>query len=457
MGSMLLWASARLKRLALGELIRRHPLYYPRAVRHFQTFADLPLDERRRRIRARLDAVLQAAAGTRYGRGVGGSRELESWPCIDKSAVRADTCAFYATAGWASACAHTSGTTGIPLRLIRSTESLAYEQAAIDGVLGRLGVHPRQARVAVLRGEAVPTKPGRWWMVTHQGHRLTLSSYHLAKETIEPYAAALRRFRPDVLCAYPSTLESLCRLLAESGHPLHIPRVACSSELLSPSTWQLARSVLACEVADYYGQAERVAFASATSPQEYRFLPGYSHVELQCVRVEGAEVSYEIVGTPLWNLAMPLVRYRTGDILRLPAWLGGRELEEITLGARTFSGIIGRSADVLLLPDGVRLTSLHHIPRDVTRIVAMQIVQETLQQVRIRLLPGPRYDAAAGEAFLARARSALPVTMSVSIELTDSLERGRLGKIPVVVHSPVVRDLLQRAGSQAPQDASAAL
>jgi phenylacetate-CoA ligase len=386
--------------------------------------------------------VLRAAALTGHGRALGAPRRLEAWPYIDKSTVRTDTRAFCAAAGWVASHAHTSGTTGLPLKLIRSSRSLAYEQAAIDGVFQRLGLRPRDARIAILRGEKVEIAGGRWWSLTQQGRRLTLSSYHLDRLTIGAYAQALREFRPDVLCAYPSALESLCRLLSDTGHSLCVPRVVCSSEILCPSAWQLARDVLGCTMADYYGQAERVAFASADGPQEYRFLPGYAHVELLRVGGDAHESTYEIVGTPLWNLAMPLVRYRTGDLVRLPAAFGERELDEIVLGARTFPGIVGRSADVLLLAEGARLTAINHIPRDVTRIVALQIVQDSLDQLRIRILPGPRYSTAEGEAFLERARTVLPVTMRVTIEPTDALERGVLGKIPVIVHSPAIRELL---------------
>jgi phenylacetate-CoA ligase len=443
MASLLLWASARLRRILLGELIRRHPVHYPRATRYFDELSRLGIEERRARVHARLAAVLRSAARTRHGGTLGARHELDGWPYIDKATVRADPRAFCATSGWTAACANTSGTTGIPLRLIRSSASLAYEQAAIDRVLAGLGVQPPAARVAVLRGDLVSTRNGRWWAATHGGRRLTLSSYHLSRATIGPYADALSAFRPDVLCAYPSTLESLCRLLAQCSRNVRVPHVLCSSEVLNPSTWELARTVLGCEMADYYGQAERVAFASAVAPAEYRFLPGYSYVELLRTGSDAEHVTYEIVGTPLWNLAMPLVRYRTGDLVRLPASYGERDLEEIALGARSFAGIVGRNADVLLLPDGARLTAINHIPRDVSRIVALQLVQESLHDVRIRVVPGPKYDAAEGEAFLARARGVLPVTMKVTIEPTDALERGCLGKVPVVVHSPAVREQLR--------------
>ena len=93
--------------------------------------------------------------------------------------------------------------------------------------------------------------------------------------------------------------------------------------MLHPHVWELARDTLGCELLDYYGQAERVAFAYATEPREYRFLPGYAHVEFQPdAREERRHVLYEIVGTTLWNHAMPLLRYRTGDLMQAAGLVG---------------------------------------------------------------------------------------------------------------------------------------
>ena len=155
MASLHLWASARLKRLALGELIRRHPLHYPRAFRHFTELAAGSLEGRKRRTLARLSEVLRAAARTRHGQAVSAPDDLDAWPCIDKPTVRADPHAYLTPGSWVAAHAQTSGTTGMPLRLVRSSESLAYEQAAIDGLMQHLRLDPGGARVAVLRGEAV--------------------------------------------------------------------------------------------------------------------------------------------------------------------------------------------------------------------------------------------------------------------------------------------------------------
>jgi phenylacetate-CoA ligase len=443
MKSLVQWASARLKRDTIGErLLRRHPLHYLRARRHLERYANAGLEERQGLLRDRLRTVLRAAASTPHGRKVASPGVLENWPLIDKAIVRNEPEAFRAEWTGISAHARTGGTTGPPLELVRSNVSVAFEQACIDGLLARLGADPTRARLAVLRGEVIHAPGRQYCSRTMGGRRLILSSYDLDRSSIDDYARALRDFRPDILWAYPSALECLCRLLAERGQTLFVPRVVCSSEVLGATTWNLARDVLGCEMADYYGLAERVAFAFALTPGEYRFLPGYSFIELVASESDRSNTLYEIVGTSLWNLAMPLVRYRTGDLVRASSALDERERARIALGLRSFSGIVGRSGDVLLLPDGARLTTINHIPRDVTRIAALQIVQESLEHVCIRIVPGPRYASEDAEAFLVRARTELPSTLRVSIEPTDALERSELGKIPVIVHRPAVRQAL---------------
>ena len=132
-----------------------------------------------------------------------------------------------------------------------------------------------------------------------------------------------------------------------------------SSEVLKPEGWALAQKVLGARICDYYGQSERIALAYAYAPREYRFLAGYSYVEFiphdgqSCRRAHPIRL-YEIVGTSFWNSLMPLVRYRTGDLIRLPATWGAAELEELSLGLRSFPGILGREQEVMVCPSGVR-------------------------------------------------------------------------------------------------------
>jgi phenylacetate-CoA ligase len=239
--------------------------------------------------------------------------------------------------------------------------------------------------------------------------------------------------------------------MQQQGLQVNVPHVLTSSEVLKREAWSLARDTLGCELADYYGQAERVAFAYALAPREYRFLPVYGHVELVPYRSDGIADAglgglYEIIGTSFWNDLMPLVRYRTGDLVRLPEAWGPREIEEVVYGIRPFSGVLGREQEILICPMGVRLTGIDHIPRDVAHILRIQVIQETLNDVRILVLPAAGYTERDAAQLLQNARAKVPGTMRLRIETAQWLERTPRGKTPLVIHREPVQEQLRRHG-----------
>lgn len=445
--------NAGLKRLNLGEqLVRRNPLYYGPAHRQFAALQSADLDERASWSQKRLRTVLNVAARTAYGRSVGGSDELARWPLLSKDSVRSNPQSFHSGHRWFRARADTGGSTGVPLKLVRSPESVTVEQVCLDGVMRDLRIDPRNARIAVLRADSIKdasdTKPP-FWIFALGGRRLILSSNHLSCATLPDYIAAIRRFEPDLLWVYPTALESLCRLLQRTGEQLRVPRVLSSSEMLQPEVWRLAQSLLGCEIADRYGQAERVAVAHALAPHAYRFAPGYACVELIAQSGDDATRCYEIVGTSLWNTAMPLVRYRTGDLICLPRDYGARELQEVVLGTRSFDGVIGRAHDVLIAADGEGvLTGVNHLPRNVEHLMRLQVVQEALDRVLLRVLPSAEFSEADAAQLMCNARLKIPASIDVRIQIVSALQRTHRGKTPFVVHAPPVREALLRIGFQ---------
>jgi phenylacetate-CoA ligase len=423
------------KRLAVGEsLVRRNPLYYPQARRRFSGLTRATLEERRSWTSRRLARALSDASRTAYGRGVNAGTDFERWPLLAPATVREGPANFARTRGW-NIPSSTGGTTGIPLPLWRSPRSVAVEQAALDHVLRAHGVHPSRARVAVLRGDDIKPPDERtppFWTESLGGRRLIFSSNHLERATVGAFAEALRAFRPDYWWVYPSTLESLIRLADAAELDLRVALIFSSSEVLSGWARAEAERRFGATMLDYYGQAERVAFAWSDRADQWFFLPGYAEVELIPLGTEDA-TRYEIVGTSLWNESMPLVRYRTGDVVQFERAPDQAELQEITLGLKPFPGILGRDGDILIGPDGARLTGIDHFHRGVERIVRIQVVQERADRVVIRVIPAPGFGDRERTELLANARRKLPGSMRIDLELVDELERTALGKTPFVI------------------------
>lgn len=442
--------AAKLKRLEVGErFVRRNPLYYTAVQRELMQLEAVDAATLRSWTEERMRTTLHAAARTAYGRSVGAPHALSDWPLLSKESVR-DHPHSFVRSGLFNARASTGGTTGLPLRLLRSPESVVAEQVCQDQALIGLGLNPRKARLAILRADDVKSPSDLdppYWVHALGGRRLILSSNHLSQRTLPCYVDAIRRFAPDLLWVYPTPLESLCGLLQSARMELPVPRVMSSSEVLQSEVWSLAVRTLGCAVVDRYGQAERVACAHAFEPTAYRFVPGYSHVELIPHSEQESDVMYEIVGTSLWNTAMPLVRYRTGDLLRLPRHYGAREIREVAEGIRPFEGVIGRVNDVLLAPDGAGvLTGINHLPRGVSHLLRLQVVQERPDLVILRASTAPSFSAEDSAQLLRNARLKLPETIAVRLELNGAFHRTAAGKTPYVVHGPKVKEGLSKIG-----------
>ena len=431
---MSLIARVKSHRLAY-DAVRRAPWLYGSLKAQIAGLEHASLDERRAFTGQRYERLLRhAAQRTAYGRDEG---ERGSWPLLEKERIRSHERDFLASPRWLTCRGQTSGTTGIPLSVYRSLGSLVIEQIVYDRMFEARGLAPRSMRTAVLRGDhAKPLSDidppfGR---LREGGRNLVFSSNHLGTSSVRHYVEELRAFRPDVLFAYPSSLHSLCALMELQGLSLAIPVAVTSSEVLGPDTIALARRVLGCDSIDYYGQAERVAFAMARDGAGYRFVPGYAALELPFSHREGEEDFYEVVGTGLWNTAMPLIRLRTGDLIATKVGLTAAELEEVRYGVRSFGRIVGRKEGAYLdSPDGGRIVGMTHLMAGVTTVYQWQIVQDALDKVRILVIPKEGFSANDEHRILGNARYKFPTSVDVRVNITDRLERAPSGKTPFVI------------------------
>lgn len=428
---------------------RHNPVIQLPMARLARRYDDRPGE--RSAIRARVvGRTLRQAAATPYGAAVApvDVTDLAAWPLLTKDELKADETRFHG-GRLPSVEATTGGTTGLPLRLRRSVVSLNAEQFFLDRFLADAGASFATSRVALLRGDDV--KPpgdaeppfGRY---DQGGRRLVLSSVHLNEATVTWYADELRRFSPDFLWAYPSTLSSLLRLLDASGTELAIPLVVTSSETLFSNEAALAAERLGARVIDYYGQAERVALAADTG-DGYRFDPLYGTVELLAPSEDQTDPGSDddglatalIVGTGHWNSAMPLIRYGTGDLIRYRPSGEANQLARIATGAEPFAGIKGRSSDYLIAPDGGVLVGIDHLPRGLVDVVRMQVRQPSSDEVEILVVTGAGGFSEADRATLdASIGRKLPPSMRVEVRVVDTLPRTAAGKTPFVVRAPEV-------------------
>jgi phenylacetate-CoA ligase len=140
-------------------------------------------------------------------------------------------------------------------------------------------------------------------------NHIAVSPFHLNDSTFRAILQQLAHFRPVAIWGYPSAITPFARWVERTGpHPGlgSIRAVLLASEGAFDWQVELFRKVFGATVVRWYGQSEKVAFASGCpTSQGYHLLPTYGLMEV----VDG-----KIIGTGFTNPAMPLLRYDTEDL-----------------------------------------------------------------------------------------------------------------------------------------------
>ena len=232
------------------ELIRRNPLFYAQ-FRQLLDEAETLSEGDRRAMRERLLArsVSHAIRLSGY-RDAAGAIAFDALPILTKEILQARTPEFHSHQ-WPGISASTGGSTGRPLRLLRSARSIVVEQATIDWLAAKAGVALDRCRVAILRGNNIkdPNDQDPPYWRRDGSRRLVLSSNHLGPAHYQDFVAALEDFRPDVIHAYPSSLQLLTDLAEEHGTKLRFPLAITSSETLQPGLRGRVRTVFGAALA----------------------------------------------------------------------------------------------------------------------------------------------------------------------------------------------------------------
>jgi len=357
---------------------------------------------------------------------------LEDWPLLGKAEVRAAGRALLAERRRGPLVSgSTSGTTGTPLQLWQDLAAINRENAFIWRQLEWAGLKPGGRR-AWLRSDMIAPVEQReppYWRLNRAENMLMLSSFHLSEAAASAYLEALAGFDPVVIQAYPSSIGFLASWMLASGMRYRgaaLCGIVTSSETLSAEQRRDISVAFGCAVFDWYGLNERVAAIGTCEHGRYHLMSDYSHVEL----LPAGDGSYELVGTGFNNLAMPLIRYRTGDFVR-PAPRGAH-----CVCGRAFpliEAIDGRVDEAIKLPNARVVGRLTHVFEGLDGILEAQIVQDRLDALSILIVPCAGYGDRTAEQLLAKLRFRLGGDVALEIRQLSSIPRSANGKFKGVL------------------------
>ena len=280
-------------------------------------------------------------------------------------------------------------------------------------------------------------------------HRL-LSAFEMSPTRMDAYLDEIESYRPACLFGYPSSIALLVRHALRRGRAVRLPllrAVFVTGEVCHPPDRDAIVDYFGVPVADGYGSRE-AGFIAHECPE------GSMHVMAENVIVEvlrhgkpvPAGEAGELVITHLDAYAMPLIRYRTGDVgsLKPGRCVCGRGLERMDV-------VNGRATDFIHLPDGTTKHALAVIYplREMPGIKQFRIHQRSDYSVRVRVVPEPGGAAPAKSEITRAMATALGHDVAIEVEFVSDSPVTSSGKFRYVTSDagPRVDDARSEAAS----------
>ena len=331
----------------------------------------------------------------------------------------------------------TGGSSGVPTEIWLGPEELGWRESGLEFPLEQIGV-------------PTGTATGFFW-----GHHLDplardsfLKRYHdfetnsrwfdcfrLSPEVLDRYHHEFERWRPACIIAYASALGALAEHVAEQGYRPSYPTrcFVTGAEKLIPKHREMIERSFGWPVHERYGSRDAGLMGFQTAPgRTLDYDIDWANVLLE---PETTDEESGILVTKLHADAMPMLRYRIGDV--------GRFTEDSGPGQPTFvlREVLGRDIDRIWLPDGrwIHGIQMPHLMKDYP-VREFMLFQRADYSVELQIVPQRGFSEDSRRSILSTVEDNLP-SLSISLVLVDNIPRTKANK-----WRPVVSEVEQLKG-----------
>lgn len=352
--------------------------------------------------------------------------DLKKLPFLDKSKVKENFVKFISKNAIKSLCylGTTGGTSGVPTKILRDYYSINFENAIVSRFFNNIvGKSPKKVTIRSNVVVPIEQKEPPFWEHNLADNELIMSPIHLIQENAQIYIDKIIEFNPQILYLQPSTACLLAKFFYDKPHSLNIKAIFTSSENLSNKQRLYIEKVFKSKIYDWYGQAERVAAIGQCKNGTYHIIEDYSIVELL-----KKNDNYEICGTSLYNFAMPLLRYKTGDFVNIQ-----ENKCSCNSSFREIKNIKGRSIYYILTPENNKILNVELIHTNISHVIEVQYIQEAIDKLTINIVTEPEFNINDEMELVKSAIMHTSPDMLVKINKVDSIQRGSNGKFVTVI------------------------
>lgn len=363
--------------------------------------------------------------------------DLQRFPCIDKKSVRENLFLGIMSDNHDKKNiqkVQTSGSTGEPFVVFAEKKQLEMRWAATQRSLEWTGYQfgDRQVRLwhkylGMKKNEIV-----KEILDAKLTRRKFIPAYEISDDNLEKYVSDMMRYRPVLLDGYAESYHLLARFLKYNKYKGHKPKgIMSSGQTLPNESRKIIEETFGCGVFDKYGGREFVGGVA----YQCEVRNGY-HVVDECNIVEilkdgrpavPGEVG-EVVITELNNYAMPLIRYKIGD---LAVQRDPQEVCPCGRGLSLIGEIQGRIQAIVIGTDNQFIpgTFFNRVFfKHDAAIRQYQVIQEKQGELRLKIIKANLFtDKVLAEIF-SDIRMHMGHDLRIHVEFVEEIPLGRTGK-----------------------------
>jgi len=273
-----------------------------------------------------------------------------------------------------------------------------------------------------------------------------LSAFNMGEANLAKYSDIIVRYRPVKMYGYASALYLLARYFQETKQtpPRSLKAIFATAEPLFDFQRETIQEVFEVKVSVEYGARDAGLMANECPN-------GGLHVPAEGMVVEiersGSDVTGAIIVTNLYSRAMPIIRYRTGDVGEL-----GSEPCPCGRGLPLLKKVEGRQTDFLVATDGHILHALAviYILREMDAVREFQVIQERLDRIVVRMVPEASFSKGDESSIVRKVRQLLGDNVEVVVDLATEIPRLPSGKFRYVTSHVATAYIEQLAGTKDP-------
>jgi phenylacetate-CoA ligase len=261
-----------------------------------------------------------------------------------------------------------------------------------------------------------------------------LDTLSLDDGMIRSFVAELRRRPPGLLFGHAHSLYLLAKRLQSDGI-MDIRPNGIISTAMPLHSWQrtVLTEVFGVAPSNRYGCEEVSLIAAECEAHNGLHL----NADSIYAEIEGGGSTGHLLVTDLSNLAMPLIRYRIGDVVT-----AGHASCKCGRGLPMIASVQGREADFVVTPTGRLISGIsltENFALHISGTAQVQIVQETVHHLRIRIVPDERFGLDSRRQIHALITETFGDGVRHDVDLIDSIPQEPSGKYRFCIsHVPKV-------------------